>query len=285
MNKWALGDIEVTSILEQVASFDPIMDFFDDLTEEMLAPHRDWLTPGGLEPKPDRLVIPIQSYLLRTSHHTILIDTCVGCGKKFKWVPEWNNRDDDTYTRNLAAAGVSPADIDYVFCTHLHVDHVGWNTRLEDGRWVPTFPNAKYVFAKPEFDASAEHNSIVFRESVAPIVEAGQAEIVGMDFALNDEIWLEATTGHTAGHVAVNIASNGVRGAMSGDLIHSPLQCLHPDLSPSVDLDKIESAATRRRFLEQHAETATDILTAHFPLPSVGRLVRRDDAFWFEYRD
>lgn len=154
---------------------------------------------------------------------------------------------------------------------------------LEDGRWVPTFPNAKYVFSKPEYEAAAAGNSIVFRESVAPIMEAGQAELVDMDFALDDHIWLSPTPGHTAGHVAINMQSNGAQGAMSGDLVHSPLQCVHPDLCATVDLDMALAHQTRQSFFELHADQDTTIMTAHFPLPSVGRIVSRGDGFWFEY--
>ncbi len=283
MADWQLGEIEVTSILEQVAEFMTLEEFFDGFTPEMFEANKDWLLPNVVSPTSGKIILPIQSYLVRTRHHTILIDTCVGCHKKFKWVPEWNDRRDDTYLRNLKAAGVDPAEIDYVFCTHLHVDHCGWNTQLEDGRFVPTFPNAKYIFSEPEYAAAAETNSIVFRESVLPVMEAKQAELVAMDFALDDNISLSPTPGHTAGHVAVEMASNGVLGAMSGDLMHSPLQCLYPALCPTVDLDPAMASATRQKFLEDHADRDKIVMTAHFPLPSVGRVVSQGDAFRFDY--
>jgi len=283
MADWQLGGIEVTSVLEQVAEFMTPHEFFDGFTDAMLEENRDWLVPGAISPVSGKMILPIQSYLVRTKHHTILIDTCVGCHKKFKWVPDWNDRQDESYLANLKAAGVDPADIDYVFCSHLHVDHCGWNTRLVDGSWVPTFPNAKYVFARQEYESHAETNGIVFRESVLPIMEAKQAELVAMDFALDDEIWLSPTPGHTAGHVAINMASNGAQGAMSGDLIHSPLQCLYTDLSPTVDLDIPMARATRRKFLENHADRDVLVMTAHFPLPSVGRVVSKGEVFGFEY--
>ena len=198
-------------------------------------------------------------------------------------MPEWNDRRDDTYLKNLVAAGVDPADIDYVFCTHLHVDHCGWNTRMEDGRFVPTVPNAKYIFAKDEYDSHAENNSIVFRESVLPVMEAKQAELVAMDFALDDNLSLSPTPGHTVGHVAVEMTSNGQLAAMSGDLMHSPLQCIYTSLCPTVDLDQKQAGETRRRFLEEHADRDKLVMTAHFPLPSVGRVVSAGDAFRFEY--
>lgn len=285
MSTWQLGDIAVTSVLEQVSEFMTPAEFFADFDDTMLDANRDWLVPRAISAESGKMILPIQSYLVRTRHHTILIDTCVGCRKKFKWVPDWNDRRDETWLANLKAAGVDPASVDFVFCTHLHVDHCGWNTRLEDGRWVPTFPNARYLFARTEYEAHADANGIVFRESVLPVMEAGQAELVAMDFALDDEIGLLPTPGHTAGHVAVTMASGGARGVMSGDLIHSPLQCAHPGLSPTVDFDAAMSRATRRRFLEDHADRDVLVMTAHFPLPSVGRVVSRGNAFWFEYAE
>ena len=283
MADWQVGDIEVTSVLEQVAEFMTLEEFFDGFTPEMFEANKDWLIPDAVSPTSGKMILPIQSYLVRTRHHTILIDTCVGCHKKFKWVPEWNDRRDDAYLKNLVAAGVNPADIDYVFCTHLHVDHCGWNTRMEDGRFVPTFPNAKYIFAKDEYDSHAETNSIVFRESVLPVMEAKQAELVAMDFALDDNLSLSPTPGHTVGHVAVEMTSNGQLAAMSGDLMHSPLQCIYTSLCPTVDLDQKQAGETRRRFLEEHADRDKLVMTAHFPLPSVGRVVSAGDAFRFEY--
>ena len=283
MADWQVGDIEVTSVLEQVAEFMTLEEFFDGFTPEMFEANKDWLIPDAVSPTSGKMILPIQSYLVRTRHHTILIDTCVDCHKKFKWVPEWNDRRDDAYLKNLVAAGVDPADIDYVFCTHLHVDHCGWNTRMEDGRFVPTFPNAKYIFAKDEYDSHAENNSIVFRESVLPVMEAKQAELVAMDFALDDNLSLSPTPGHTVGHVAVEMTSNGQLAAMSGDLMHSPLQCIYTSLRPTVDLDQKQAGETRRRFLEEHADRDKLVMTAHFPLPSVGRVVSAGDAFRFEY--
>ncbi len=282
MTAHRLGGIEINRILEMEGPFLPLLTFFPDATEEMLAPHREWLMPGALDAR-DRLVLPVQSYLVRTEHHTILIDACVGNHKSFDGIRGWNDRRATTWMDNLRAAGVTPADIDYVFCTHLHVDHCGWNTSLVDGRWVPTFPNAKYLFARPEYEASERGATSVFQENVLPIMEAGQAELVEMDHALDDQVWLEPTPGHTTGHVAVNLASQGHRAAMCGDLIHSPFQLVFPDLGPGVDRDAEQARRTRRRFLEQHADTGNLIMTAHFPSPSMGHLVSEADRFRFDY--
>lgn len=273
MKTTQLGDIAIDRILELEAPFVRPQDFFDAAVPEAVAPHRAWLEPHALDPKSGKMIIPVQSYLLRTRHHTILIDTCIGCRKTYNGRPEWRDRRDESWLRNLTAAGVDPADIDYVFCTHLHLDHCGWNTRLVDGRWVPTFPNAKYILAKGEYAASEAAGTRVFIENVLPVMEAGQAQLVDNDFALDDQVWLTPTPGHTANHVAVNIASQGARAVMTGDLIHHPLQLAHPGWSANVDTDQALSAVTRQTFLDDHCETDILVLTAHFPSPSLGHVV------------
>jgi glyoxylase-like metal-dependent hydrolase (beta-lactamase superfamily II) len=188
--------------------------------------------------------------------------------------------------RALASLELAPEDIDYVMCTHLHTDHVGWNTRLEGGRWVPTFPNARYVFSRKELEAWEKGNPKFTRhaleDSVLPVIAAGQAQLVTNDFALDDEVWLEPSPGHTPDHVSVRLASNGHSAVMSGDLMHSPVQCLHPEWTAWPDWDADQAKRTRRTFMERYADTDTLVCTAHFPLPSAGRVVAAGDAFRFE---
>jgi len=272
-----LGDITIQRIIELEAPLAKPLDFFDQALPEAVDPHRHWLEPSALDPKSGKMNMAVQSYLLRTRHHTILIDTCVGCRKSYDGVPDWHDLRDETWLRNLEAAGVGPGDIDYVFCTHLHVDHCGWNTRLVDGRWTPTFPNAKYIFAADEYAASEAGGTSVFTENVLPIMESGQAVLVDTDYALDDNIWLTPAPGHTAGHVAVNIASRSHRAIMTGDLIHNPIQLPHPDWSPNFDFDPVLSAKTRITFLDTHCESGLLVLTAHFPSPSVGHIVSHPD--------
>jgi glyoxylase-like metal-dependent hydrolase (beta-lactamase superfamily II) len=163
------------------------------------------------------------------------------------------------------------------------VDHCGWNTSFVDGAWVPTFPNAAYIFAREEYAAAETANSPIFQESVLPVMEAGKAKLVATDFALDDQVWLESTPGHTAGHVAVHLASMGHRAVMCGDLIHSPVQCAHPDWGAFVDLDKAQAHNTRQQFMASNAESGRLVLTAHFPSPSMGHFVTEGDAFRFDY--
>lgn len=282
-----IGNLTIVRALEMVMPFDRRA-FFPKVTDEQWAPHFSWLTPKAYDPESDALIFPMQSYVVRTSHHTILIDTCVGNHKDRPGRPQWHQKTDATYLHALAAHGLAPADIDFVFCTHLHSDHVGWNTRLEDGRWVPTFPNARYVFSKKELEAwrdvgNPRFSRTTLEDSVLPIVEAGRAELVANDYALDDEVSLEGTPGHTPDHVAVHLSSKGEHAVMSGDLMHCPVQCRHPEWEIAADWEPGVAARSRRSFLERYCETPTLVCTGHFPLPSAGRIVRRGEAFEFEY--
>jgi glyoxylase-like metal-dependent hydrolase (beta-lactamase superfamily II) len=280
-----LGQIEIRSLLDISGLHARIDEVFPEATAEALAPHRHWLEPDALCPLTQRIVLPVQAYFVRTRRHRILIDTCVGCGKSIPDAPDWHQRTDASWLDRLRALEVRPDDIDYVFCTHLHSDHCGWNTRRENGRWVPTFPRAKYIFSKLEYAATAADGGAAFQESVLPILEAGQAQLVDLDYALDDEVWLEPAIGHTAGHVVVHLKSEGRRAVMCGDLMHSPVQCPHPEWSPVWDRDPDTARTTRRSFLERHCDTDTLVLTAHFPPPSMGRVVARGAAFMFRYTD
>jgi glyoxylase-like metal-dependent hydrolase (beta-lactamase superfamily II) len=185
--------------------------------------------------------------------------------------------------QGLKAAGVAPEDIDFVMCTHLHADHVGWNTRLDNGRWVPTFPNARYLFSRREYDYWAEEhkkNPIdAFGDSVLPVVSANKAEFVTSEHGLDDHVRLAPTPGHTPDHFAVCLGRRGEAAVMTGDLIHSPLQARYPELAMRVDYDAKQAAATRRNFLERYCDTATLCCTMHFPSPSVGHIKRWGDGF------
>jgi glyoxylase-like metal-dependent hydrolase (beta-lactamase superfamily II) len=256
-----LGEILIDRVIESEEPFLPPHEMFAEATPEALAPHRPWLEPRALCPESGKLILPVQSYLLRTRHHTILIDSCVGNDKSFSWHEPWHRRRDPTWLANLAAAGVRPERIDFVLCTHLHVDHCGWNTRLVEGRWVPTFPNARYVFSRQEFAHRESLDDTTFRENVLPVMEAGQGVLVEMDHAL----------------------SGGEEAVMTGDLIHSPLQCAHPDWNFLYDDDPEQARRTRRAFLEAQCETGRLVLTAHFPSPSVGHVLAKGDAFAFRY--
>src|SRR3979411_1598614 len=204
--KLAVGDLTIHRIIEQETTFLPALEMLPDLTPDLLAENRAWMREAGALDANDILILCFQSYVVKTPHHNILIDSCIGNDKPRPLRPKWNMKTDDTYMRALAAAGFSPADIDYVMCTHLHVDHVGWNTRLDNGRWIPTFPKARYIFAKNEFDFWTELHAkapmATFSDSVLPVIEARRAEIVRNDFAIGDHARIFPTPGHKPGQVA-----------------------------------------------------------------------------------
>ena len=287
MAQYPIGRIVVQRIVESICTgFEPL-GFFPGTTREDWARHRSWMEPRALDPASGNLVLTIQGFLVRTRHHTIVIDTCVGDHKPRAARPFWHMQKLNTFLPRLAAAGVRPEDVDYVMCTHLHWDHVGWNTRLRDGRWVPTFPNAKYIFAQAEWENfEALHRKTPqpqMEDSLLPVMEARQAELVASDFALDDEVWLEPSPGHTMGHVCVRLASQGAEAVITGDCIHSPVQCAEPQWIMRSDADPGLACATRRGFLERYCDSRVMVCASHFPEPSIGRVVEREKAFGFDY--
>ena len=278
-----LGDITIHRVVETEMPLFDARTFFPSLTPELLDENRAWLAPKYLEPGTGKLILAVQSYVIETKHHKILVDSCVGNDKPRPNRPFWHMQTSDRWERNLAATGIAIADIDVVMCTHLHVDHVGWNTRLEGGRWVPTFPKARYVFGKTEFDYWTEQNAKTpvppFADSVLPIVEAKQAEIVRNEHQIGDHARILPTPGHTPGHVAFTFGRGKDDAVFSGDLMHSPLQARYPELSAKFDVDQAQAAATRRSFLERYCGTDTLCCTAHFPSPSAGKIRRAGNGF------
>ena len=281
--KFSVGDLTIHRIIEQETTFLQAGDMLPDLTPDMLAENRAWMQQAGAIDDTDTLILCFQSYIVQTPHHTVLIDSCIGNDKPRPGRPHWNMKTDDSYMRALAASGFSVADIDFVMCTHLHVDHVGWNTRLENGRWVPTFPNARYVFAKSEYDYWLDMNAKTevppFVDSVLPVVEAKKAEIVINDFVLGDHARILPTPGHTPGHVAFTFGRGKDDVVFAGDLMHTPLQTRYPELSPKFDVDPKLAGATRRNFLQRYCDTNTLCCTAHFPSPSAGKIRRWGNGF------
>ena len=283
MTKLSLGDIRIDRVVEAVQPYETLSEFFPGSSQEQIDSCKAWLEPWALCPNTGKFILVVQSYLVRTRHHTILIDTCVGCGKSVPWFSDWNKRTDRSWLKRLAECGVSTDEIDYVLCTHLHGDHVGWNTQLQNGRWVPTFPNARYVMSREDFELAEELDEVCYNENLLPVVETGQALIVDSNHALDDNVWLESTPGHTAGHVAVGMASRGREAVMCGDIMHCPIQCSYPEWHSTSDDDPALAAKTRRKFLEDNCENNRLVMTAHFPEPSIGRFARADSAFKFVY--
>jgi len=284
-----VGDITIHRVVEQEAPFFDPLEFFPNLTPEVLEENRGWMTDGGyLDRATGQLVLCIQSYLVQTPHHNILIDSCVGNHKPRPTRPFWDMMNTDRLERSLAGTGVSVDQIDYVMCTHLHVDHVGWNTKLENGRWVPTFPKAKYVFSDRElaYWTETEKKDATMApwitDSVLPIVAAKREEVVRSDHAFNDLVKLIPTPGHTIDHYSVRVGKAGADAVITGDMIHSPLQARYPELGMRVDYDSAQAGETRRKLFGCLCDTSTLVCTAHFASPSSGRIKRWGDGFKFE---
>ena len=277
------GDVTIQRVVETEALFLPVREFFPAVTDEMLAETRAWMEPHALDPASGWLRFSFHSYVVRTPHHTILVDSCIGNDKDLPRWPQWNGKSDTHYLRNLAALGLSPEDIDMVICTHLHADHVGWNTRLENGRWVPTFPNARYLFAQEELAFWTERMrhtpNPALVDSVLPIVAANRAALVTTDHVIDEHVRFLPTPGHTPNHFTVLLGRGEPSAVLTGDALHSPLQVRFPELSYAMDIDPVLAGRTRRELLERLCDTDTLCCTAHFPSPSVTRIGRSGDGF------
>ncbi len=292
MRRQSIGSFTVDRVVESEGPFTTLDYLLPDAPPELIAEHGDWLKPVFIDAATDQVVMSFHAFVLKSRRFTILVDGCIGNDKERPLRPHWH-RKKFPFLERLAAIGVQPEAIDFVLCTHLHADHVGWNTRLQDGRWVPTFPNARYVFARREYQYwEREHRRAVaaatelpnhgsFGDSVLPIVEAGRAQLVEDDHSLDDGVWLEGAAGHTPGTVMLNVTDAGHRAVFLGDIMHSGAQLSDPSLSSRFCADPDRSARTRLRLCERFAGTDTTIFTGHFPTPTAGRIVRHKQAFRF----
>lgn len=281
-----IGDTTITAIPESVfRGFKPD-DMFHDRDAAAFEAERGWMDGEHYDPADNAMVISIHAWLVRTPRHTVLIDTCCGNDKERPERPQWH-RMQTGWLDNLRAAGVAPEEVDYVMCTHMHVDHVGWNTQLKDGRWVPTFPNARYVYSRVESDAFTNtENALwqrVYADSVLPTVESGQALLVEDGHDVDDTFTLEAAPGHTPGNSVVDLRSAGQRGLFVGDVIHHPIQLRYPDWQTKFCLDPAQSAQTRRRVLETAVERGSLLVPAHFVAPHCGHVHEKGEAFWIDW--
>jgi glyoxylase-like metal-dependent hydrolase (beta-lactamase superfamily II) len=288
MQQIQIGDVTITSIIERDGPWRTPAAMFPAYDEAVGAKHLAELDPVVFDPASGKMVITYQTFLIRTPHHTMLVDTCTGEDKGYPAPMDFPKQ---PWLDNFKAAGLSFEDIDYVFCTHLHIDHSGWNTVLRDGRWVPTFPNAKYVFHKREYAAweAADKRGEnppgnVWRFNCEPVVAAGQALLVDDDYMLDDLVSLTPTPGHSPCHCCINIRSKGQRAVVTGDLMHHALQCREPEWSTIFDTDPVQAAQSRRSFLGSVAGTDTVILPVHFPAPTAGRIEADGDRFRYHFR-
>jgi glyoxylase-like metal-dependent hydrolase (beta-lactamase superfamily II) len=272
MNQITLGDVTVTRLEEMHGPIMPPNAFFPTLPESAWTEQSDALAPDHLDAGSDMVQVAMQTWLLRSEGKTVLIDTGVGNDKSRPAVDAWDHLKSD-YLVNLASAGVVPEDVDLVINTHLHVDHVGWNTRLVDGAWVPTFPNATYLMPKADFEfwdpannsgIAGGVNENVFTDSVAPVHAAGQVQLWEGSHTIDANLRLEDAAGHTPGSSVILLDSEGDRALFAGDLLHTPLQIMHPDHTSCFCEDPVRARATRRRLLGWTADTNALVLPAHF---------------------
>jgi glyoxylase-like metal-dependent hydrolase (beta-lactamase superfamily II) len=286
MQTWKIGDVTITRIVEIEL---PGLSFVlpDAVPENLKA--ITWLKPHFVteEWKP---IASIHALVVESLGKRIIVDTCLGNDKNLPF-RHWSRRQ-GPFLSDLKTAGFSRDSIDTIVCTHLHVDHVCWNTTWQDGAWVPTFPNAQYLFGRLEWahwvEAQDELTTAVKAESIQPILDAGLHTLVENDHRITAEVWLEPTPGHTPGHVAVHIASKGEEAVITGDLMHHPCQIARSDWRANPDVDPQQAINTRRNFIRRYADTKTLVIGTHFATPTAGYIVRdnsRDeDTFRFQVR-
>jgi glyoxylase-like metal-dependent hydrolase (beta-lactamase superfamily II) len=280
MLRWQIGDVRITQVVElTTASLGPYL--LPAATPEWLK-SVEWLHP--FIDADGRIVLSIHALVLETPSRCIVVDTCIG-NDKVRSYPRWNLMQ-GRFLDDFAAAGFALERVDTVLCTHMHVDHVGWNTRLVDGAWQPTFGNARYLFAEKEWahwSREPQEFGPVVEDSVQPIFDAGLATLVSETHRVCDEVQLESTPGHTPGHVSVHITSRGEEAVITGDMIHHPCQMRRPDWSSSADVDAALSAVTRTAFLNRYADRPVLIIGTHFAAPTAGHVRRDGDVFRLDY--
>lgn len=277
LHTWKIGDVEITRIVEVNGWEDDIAMLWPDATPDdvkkypWLKPH--WATDEG------KMIISFQCFVMKTPDYSIMLDTCIGADRQREFDIFTNMQ--TSFLEDLAHAGFDREKIDFVLCTHLHFDHVGWNTHLVDGQWVPTFPNARYLFGKQEYEhwrmlqeTHGYHDLNHMTDAVQPVVDAGLVELIGPDYQPCPEITLRPTPGHTPGHVSICIESKGKKAVITGDLMHCPIQFEEPLRTVRFDMDQARGGNTRQAFIDDYANTDVLVIGSHFADPSAGYVVR-----------
>src|SRR4051794_38734738 len=281
MLSWQVGDVRITRILELEATGGTRF-ILPQATPEVVRTI-PWLAPHFAD-ETGRLRMSVHALAVETPTRRIIVDTCIGNDKQ-RDIPTWSGLQTD-FLKDLETAGFARESVDTVLCTHLHVDHVGWNTMLVDGKWVPTFPKARSLIGRAEFDywrgedeGRDDLSRSPFHDSVRPVFDAGLVDLVETDHRVCDEISLEPTLGHTPGHVSVRIRSKGEEALITGDFLHHPCQLARPDWASAADYDAAAAKATRQRMFTCLAHDATLVIGTHFAAPTAGK-VMRDGEVW-----
>jgi len=277
--RWKVGSATITSVVEDQIDLPPGL-LFPEADEETVRRH-PWLVPdwAGAD---GTISMRVQAFVVETDGVTVLVDPCVGNGK-VRWLPVWNDLD-LPFLERLADAGYVPADVELVVHTHVHADHVGWDTRRDGDAWVPTFTGARHLYTEAELEfarTSGMPGEDVYGDSIAPIVDAGLADIVAPDADLGHGLRLESTPGHTPGHTSLWIESGGERALITGDFMHHPFQFAEPQVAEIADSDADVARSTRTRMLRRMAESGALVLGTHFPNRPAGRVVANGDRWRF----
>jgi glyoxylase-like metal-dependent hydrolase (beta-lactamase superfamily II) len=277
MKTWKVGGVEITRLVEVWKWEDDIWMVLED-SKPPICQTQPWLLPNHVTPE-GRMFINFQAFVVKAGKRRIMIDTCIGADRERQFPVFTNMR--TTFMEDLAAAGVAASEVDTVLCTHLHFDHVGWNTHLVNGRWIPTFPNARYLFSRKEYDhwlmlrdTGGYHGINHLSDAVDPVMEAGLVDFIPHDHAITEEIRLFPTPGHTPGHVSVHIRSQGQEAVITGDMMHHPIQVAMPEHAATFDMDKPAGARTRVEFVNSFQGKPVLIIGSHFAEPGAGYIVR-----------
>jgi glyoxylase-like metal-dependent hydrolase (beta-lactamase superfamily II) len=280
MLEWTVGDVRITSVAEFDDGLVPAPFLLPDASAAAFA-EIPWLQPHYVDDA-GNIRLRIQALVVESRGRQIVVDTCVGADKEraFDLLAGAHS----TLATDLATAGFPRESIDTVICTHLHVDHVGWNTMLVDGEWEPTFDNARYLLSRVDVEHWSTADSgigDVFGDSVQPVIDAGLADLVDPPLAVTDEVSLFPTPGHSPGHMSVRIWSGGATAVITGDVMHHPSQMARPEWGASFDVDSAHAEKTRREFLEEFADRDVLVIGTHFAQPTAGRVVRDGASYKF----
>lgn len=286
MQQWQIGDVKITRIIEMEMTGGSRF-ILPDATRDACLPY-EWMQPHFMDDQ-GNLIMSVHALIVDTGSRRIMVDTCIGNDKERSF-PNWSHLQ-TSFLSDIAEAGYPRESIDTVMCTHLHVDHVGWNTMLVDGEWIPTFPNARYLIAQKEWtywDAAGDDEVYgpILTDSVRPVWDAGLVDLVDEQFKICDEVWLEPTPGHTPGHVSVHISSQGEDALITGDCIHHPVQMTRTDWCSSADFDQTQGQQTRESLLDTYVDQQTLVIGTHFATPTAGRVKHHPEGgYWLDVND
>ena len=279
--EWQIGDVKVTRVVElEIPGGTRFL--LPQASPEAVLPLK-WLAPHFMT-EDGKLIMSVHALVVETPSRKIIVDTCIGNDKQ-RSIPTWTNLQ-LPFLADLAKAGYERKQIDTVLCTHLHVDHVGWNTMLVEDKWVPTFPNARYLIARSEYEywngqEGEGINMNVMDDSVRPVFDAGLVDLIDTNHRVCDEVCLEPTPGHTPGHVSVHITSKGEHALITGDCFHHPCQVAHTEWASTADFDKSASTTTRQALLEKYGNEDVLVIGTHFATPTAGHFRKNEGGYWF----